>query len=226
MEVPDYGIYENRDWPSPEKGFAAMITRMDGDVGKLFALLQELEIDEQTLVIFTSDNGPHREGGHDHEYFDSNGPLRGFKRSMHEGGIRVPMIARWPGKISPGTVSDLPSASWDFLPTACALAEAEVPVPHDGISYLPTLLGQSDQQRRHEYLYWASSEGETSVGMRQGDWKLVQYRQPKKQTEEDGASPWRLYRLSEDIHEADNLAKDHPEQVEAMLELLERDGLR
>ncbi len=226
MEVPDYGIYQDRDWPSPEKGFAAMITRMDGDVGKLFELLQELEIDEQTLVIFTSDNGPHREGGHDHEYFDSNGPLRGYKRSMHEGGIRVPMIARWPGKIAAGTVSDLPSASWDFLPTACTLAETDVPEPHDGISYLPTLLGQADQQRRHQYLYWASSEGQTSVGVRQGNWKLVRYRKPPRGGEEPVQEAWRLYNLAEDLNEAHDLASDQPERVEAMLEMLERDGLR
>ncbi|MCB1234737.1 MAG: sulfatase-like hydrolase/transferase, partial [Verrucomicrobiae bacterium] len=97
MEIPDYGIYADRDWPNPEKGFAAMITRMDADVGRLFDLLKELGIDGRTLVLFTSDNGAHQEGGHQVEFFDSNGPLRGFKRSMHEGGIRVPLIARWPG---------------------------------------------------------------------------------------------------------------------------------
>lgn len=228
MEVPEYGIYADRDWPNPEKGFAAMITRMDGDVGRLLELLEELGIDEQTLVIFTSDNGPHHEGGHDHEYFDSNGPLRGHKRSMHDGGIRVPMIARWPGKIAPGSESALPSASWDFLPTACALAETEVPVPHDGISYLPTLMGNPQQQAKHEYLYWASSEGETAVGVRYGDWKLVKYRQKKNDDRgapSEAADDWRLYNLDQDINEANDVATENPSVVQEILGMLKRDEL-
>lgn len=228
MEVPEYGIYADRDWPNPEKGFAAMITRMDGDVGRLLELLEELGIDEQTLVIFTSDNGPHHEGGHDHEYFDSNGPLRGHKRSMHDGGIRVPMIARWPGKIAPGSESALPSASWDFLPTACALAETEVPVPHDGNSYLPTLMGNPQQQAKHEYLYWASSEGETAVGVRCGDWKLVKYRQKKNDDRgapSEAADDWRLYNLDQDINEANDVATENPSVVQEILGMLKRDEL-
>ena len=122
MEIPSYGIYADKDWPNPEKGFAAMVSLMDTDVGRLLALLEELGIDEHTLVLFTSDNGPHQEGAHKHEYFDSNGPLKGFKRSMHEGGIRVPLIARWPGTIAADSVTDHPSAFWDFLPTACEIA--------------------------------------------------------------------------------------------------------
>jgi uncharacterized sulfatase len=220
MEVPDYGIYADRDWPNPEKGFAAMITRMDGDVGRLMQLLAELSIDDNTLVLFTSDNGPHHEGNHDHEYFDSNGPLKGFKRSMHEGGIRVPMIARWPGKVPAGTTSDLPSAFWDFLPTACELAGGEIPDSIDGISYVPTLLGKSDQQPRHEYLYWASQEGATMIGVRQDHWKLVRYRKDK-----NGQPDWRLYDLRTDIGEQHDLADEHPEVVRRIIGLLNRDGL-
>ena len=229
MEVPDYGVYANRDWPQPEKGFAAMITRMDGDVGRLMALLQELEIDQRTLVLFTSDNGPHNEGGHKHEFFDSNGALTGFKRSMHEGGIRVPLIARWPQKIAPGTVSDHPSGFYDFLPTACELAGVDSPQGIDGISYLPSLLGHADRQRKHEYLYCASQEGATSVGVRYGKWKLVRYRQQNKRRKKKVAAPagpeWRLYDLSNDIGEQRDLSQAHPEVVQKILALLKRDRL-
>lgn len=249
MEVPSYDQYADRDWPNPEKGFAAMVSRMDRDMGRLFELLKELGIDQNTILFFTSDNGPHNEGGHRHDFFDSNGPLRGFKRSMHEGGIRVPLLVRWPGKIESGSVSDHPSSFWDYLPTACELAGAEPPPPTravssdaadrsvverfrttDGISFLPTLLGNADDQPKHEYLYWASSEGETSVGVRAGKWKLVQYRPrpnravtvPAARSNED----WRLYDLSVDLGEDHDLAAQHPDVVEHLLGLLQRDGLR
>lgn len=228
MEVPEYGEYESEEWPNPEKGFAAMITRMDRDVGRLLALLKELEIDEETLLIFTSDNGPHQEGGHKHEFFDSNGLLTGYKRSMHEGGIRVPFIARWPGRIEAGSESNHPSAFWDFLPTVCEIAGVEAPADTDGVSYLPTLLGK-EGQKRHEYLFWASSEGDTAIGMRMGDWKLVQYREKKskqgKKGEVSAENLWRLYDLSQDIGEKTDISNDHPEVVEKMKSLLERDGL-
>lgn len=226
MEVPDYGIYADRDWPSPEKGFAAMITYMDRDVGRLMALLDELQLTEKTLVIFTSDNGPHEEGGHKHEFFDSNGPLTGYKRSLHEGGIRVPFIARWPGTIQPGTMTDHPSAFYDFLPTACELAGVTPPENINGISYLPTLLGQSDQQRTHEYLYWASQEGQTSVGVRYGNWKLVRYpARNARQPAPGQAGEWKLYDLSKDIGEKNNIAEANPDVVEIVVGMLERDGL-
>jgi arylsulfatase A-like enzyme len=228
MEVPDYGIYTAKDWPNPEKGFAAMISRMDADVGRLMTLLKQLNLDKKTLVVFTSDNGPHQEGGHKHEFFNSNGNLTGYKRSMHEGGIRVPMIARWPGKIAPGTVSNHPSGFYDFLPTACELAGAEPPQNIDGISYLPTLLGREDQQKKHEYLYCASQEGTTSVGVRYGNWKLVKYRSAnagKRKRRVDDSLGWRLYNLTEDIGEKNDLAKKHPEIVRKILNLLKRDAL-
>ena len=227
MEVPDYGMYGDRDWPETEKGFAAMVTRMDSDVGRLSRLLKTLEIDEKTLVIFTSDNGPHNEGGHNHEFFNSNGDLKGFKRSMHEGGIRVPMIARWPDKIAAGKIADHPSGFYDFLPTACELAGISPPEGIDGLSYLPTLLGQFDQQQKHEYLYCESLEGATSVGVRFGDWKLVKYRQKKEanKSQSDNKDLWRLYDLREDISEKNDLSAKHPDVVQQISSLLERDGL-
>lgn len=223
MEVPDYGIYADKQWPNPEKGFAAMIGRMDRDVGRLMTLLKELRIDDETVVLFTSDNGPHNEGGHDHTFFDSNGPLNGFKRSMHDGGIRVPLIAKWPGRIKPGTISDHPSAFWDFLPTACEIAGTPLPSgpTSDGISYLSTLLGKNAEQKKHKYLYWASSEGKTAVGVRRGKWKLVKYRGNKSDSTQD----WRLYDLKTDIGETTNVAEQHPEVVTEIFELLKRDGL-
>ncbi len=229
QEVPDYGIYKNKDWPNPEKGFAAMITMMDDDMGKLFKLLQDLKIDNDTLVIFTSDNGPHHEGGHKHDFFDSNGPLKGHKRSMHDGGIRVPFIARWPGKIEAATTSDLPSAFWDFLPTACEIAGTDAPKNIDGISYLPTLLGKSDQQKKHNYLYWSSREGTTSIGVRHQNWKLVKYRETKankkKRTKTNGPDDWRLYDISKDPGEENDLYKEKPELVLKIKGLVERDKL-
>lgn len=243
MEVPEYGQYGKRDWPNPEKGFAAMVTRMDGDVGRIFALLKKLGIDNETVVFFTSDNGPHQEGGHLHEFFDSNGPLTGYKRSMHDGGIRVPLVVRWPGQIKAGTVSAHPSAFWDFMPTACEIAQLPKPISFtagakrgcDGISYLPTLKGSVSEQRKHEYLYWASQEGATSVGMRMGAWKLVNYRKPKKKVNAAGLQKneavdtveddWRLYDLGVDIGEKNDVSDAHPAIVQKMLALLKTDGL-
>jgi arylsulfatase A-like enzyme len=192
MEVPDYGIYKDRDWPDVEKGQAAMITRMDKDVGRLISLLRELKIERQTLVVFTSDNGPHNEGGHKHEYFDANGPLRGFKRDLYEGGIRVPTIAWWPGRIEPGTVSDEPFAGYDWLPSACELAGMEPPKGIDGISFIPTLLGQP--QKSHEYLFWSYGP---KKAIRKGNWKAVIPGRNK---------PMELYDLDKDIGEETNVA--------------------
>lgn len=197
MEVPDYGPYADQDWPGPEKGQAAMITRMDRDMGRLFDLLKELKIDENTLVLFTSDNGPHQEGGHKVEFFDSNGPLRGYKRDLYEGGIRVPLIARWPGQVKAGTVSDHAAAFWDFLPTACELAGIEPPETTDGISFLPELKGQKQQD--HEYLFWAYRD---KRAVRFGNWKAVRNGKNK---------PPELYNLVTDISENNDVADLHPE---------------
>jgi uncharacterized sulfatase len=205
-EVPDYGPYKNQNWPNPEKGFAAMVSRMDGDVGRMMSLLKELQIENNTVIFFTSDNGPHSEGGHQHEFFNSNGPLRGYKRDLYDGGIRVPMIVRWPGKVSAGSTSNHPSAFWDYLTTACDLAGINPPAHIDGISYLPTLLQK--QQPEHDYLYWQfDGNNHDKEAVRSGQWKAV-----RPATD----APIELYDLSTDIGEQNNVANDHPEIVEKM----------
>ncbi len=157
MEVPSLGMYADRDWPEPEKGRAAMITYLDSGIGQLMERIKELGIDENTVVFFSSDNGPHNEGGSKSAFFNSSGSLRGSKRYLYEGGIRVPLIVRWPGKIKAGSVSDHVGAFWDFLPTAAALAGTKAPKDIDGISFAPTLLGKGDQ-KEHAYLYWEFHE--------------------------------------------------------------------
>ena len=206
MEVPSDEPYSSESWPQQQKNHAAMITRMDRDIGRLMALLRRLGIDEQTLVIFSSDNGPHREGGADPNFFDANGPLRGIKRDLYEGGIRVPTMARWPGRIRAGSVSDHAWAFWDLLPTACDLAGAPVPKHIDGLSFLPALLG--NPQKAHEYLYWEFHERGVSQAVRMGDWKGVRRGSRAAKTE--------LYDLSKDLGEATNVAADHPDVVKTI----------
>jgi arylsulfatase A-like enzyme len=208
MEVPDYGIYRDKDWPEPQKGHAAMITRMDRDIGSLITRLKALGLDENTFVMFSSDNGPHKEGGADPNFFQSSGPLRGCKRDLYEGGIRVPMIARWPGKISAGSLSDHVSAFWDFLPTCCELAGIESPKGIDGISMVVTLLGQLAWQKQHEFLYWEFHEQGKKQAVRMGDWKGVRLNVAK-----DPDWPIELYNLKTDIGEKHNVANEHPEIV-------------
>ena len=204
MEVPEYGIYEDKDWPEPQKGHAAMISRLDRDLGRIMETLRKSGIDKKTLVLFTSDNGPHREGGANPEFFDSNGPLRGNKRDLYEGGIRVPLIARWPGKVKPGTVSHHISAFWDFLPTFAELAGVEHLPSIDGISMLPTLMGKPAKQKQHEFLYWEFHERGSKQAVRMGDWKAVRFGVNGK---------LELYNLKEDIGEEHNTAEHHPDIV-------------
>jgi arylsulfatase A-like enzyme len=202
MEVPDLEIYKDKDWPFAEKGKAAMITRMDKDVGRVIQKLKNLGIDKNSLVIFTSDNGPHKEGGAQPEFSNSNGPLRGIKRDLYEGGIRVPMIAWWPGTIKENTTSDHVSAFWDFLPTACDVAGIDSPADIDGISFLPTLLGKD--QTKHEYLYWEFHERGFKRALRIGKYKVVQV---------GIDSTFEVYDLEVDIGENNNIADKHPEIV-------------
>jgi len=202
MEVPDYGIYRDKDWPEPEKGKAAMISRLDRDIGRLFDRLKALGLDEQTLVIFSSDNGPHKEGGVNPDFFDSNGPLKGIKRDLYEGGIRVPTIARWPGRIKVGSRCEHISAFWDILPTFAELAGAPVPKEIDGISMLPALLGEL--QKQHEFLYWEFHEGRSKQAVRMGDWKAIR-RAPSR--------PIELYNLKSDIGEQNDTADARPDIV-------------
>ncbi|HNY80452.1 MAG: sulfatase-like hydrolase/transferase [Sedimentisphaerales bacterium] len=215
MEVPSYGPYAGEDWPEPQKGRAAMITRMDGDVGRLLDKLKALGIDEDTLVLFSSDNGPHKEGGADSAFFDSNGPLRGIKRDLYEGGVRVPLIARWPGRIAAGSGTDHVCAFWDFLPTCCDLAGAVPPDDTDGFSILPTLLGKPGQQRRHRYLYWEFHEQGKKQAVRMGDWKGV-----RLNVANDPDGPIELYDLRTDLGETTNLADEYPETVTQIASLM------
>ncbi len=207
MEVPDYGIYADRNWPATQKGHAAMISRMDADVGRIVARLKELGLAENTLVLFSSDNGPHHEGGNDPKFNHSSGPLRGTKRDLYEGGIRVPLVAYWPTKIAAGTTNDLVGAFWDFFPTWAELAGAADRVPSglDGLSIAPTLLGNAAAQKQHEYLYWAFYEGACAQAARIGNWKGV---------EQPYGSPIQLFDLSSDLGETTNVAAQHPDLVE------------
>jgi len=201
--------------PESHAAFAAMVDYLDMQVGEIVAKLKELGVYENTLIIFTSDNGPHMEGGADPDYFDSNGPLRGFKRDLYEGGIRVPMIAVWNGKIITGSKTDHISAFWDVFPTVAEISGATVPEGIDGISFLPTLLGNDKNQKEHEYMYWEFHERGGRQAVRQGNWKLVKYNvlDPEKTTTE-------LYNLETDLGEENNVAEQHPEIVEELSEIM------
>ncbi len=211
MPVPDYGEYADKPWPNTEKGFAAMITRMDRDIGRLLRLLERKGVADDTLIVFSSDNGPHREGGHDPSYFESQGGLRGIKRDMYEGGIRVPALARWPARIEAGAVSDQVWAFWDFLPTACDLAGVSPPRGLDGVSILPALEGHPLAKRPP--LYWEFHERRnTAVAARDGDWKAVR---------KTPSSPVELYDLSRDVSERSDVAAANPRVAQRMAALLE-----
>lgn len=208
MEVPEYGRFADMDWPTPHKGHAAMIERLDRDIGAIMAKLKALDIDENTLVLFTSDNGPHKEGGATVEFFDSNGELRGLKRDLYEGGIRVPMIVRWLNKTPAGETSDHVWAMWDFLPTMAELIDVEPPADLDGRSMLATMKGKPCQQS--EFLYWEFHEGGFFQAVRMGQWKAVV---PFRKSLE-------LYDLTRDIAEEHNVAEQHPgivKQIETYL---------
>lgn len=213
-EVPDYGIYEKEDWPKQDKGQAAMITRMDRDVGRILALLEKLDIAKKTLVIFTSDNGPHNEAGHNPERFSPAGPLRGMKRTLTEGGIRVPTLAWWPKTIKDGSLCRQPFYFADLMSTACELAEVKKPKKTDGISFLPTLMGKTSAQERHEYLYWEFYERTFRQALVQENWKLIRSDMNDDKIE--------LYDLELDIGEDRNLASKQPALVRSLLAKMEQ----
>ncbi len=200
--------------PEAHAAFAAMITLLDEQVGEIVEKVKELGLEKNTLIIFTSDNGPHMEGGADPDYFDSNGPFRGYKRDLYEGGIRVPMIASWPGKIKAGTSTSHLSAFWDVVPTIAEISGTTPPSVTDGISFLPTLLGKGKQEN-HDYFYWEFHESSGRQAVRRNDWKLVRYNilDPKKITTE-------LYDLSLDPGETENVADKHPGVVEELLKIM------
>lgn len=204
--------------------FAAMITRLDSYVGEIMAELRRKGLDRNTIVVFTSDNGPHEEGGADPTFFGRDGKLKGLKRSCHEGGIRIPFIVNWPGVIEPGSVSDHQLAFYDVMPTlaeitgmtdfpAAVANNAEGTDYFDGISFAPTLRGDSKSQRVHEHLYWEFHETD-QIGVRRGDWKLVVKRGVPE-----------LYNLADDIHEDHNLADSHPEIVAELINVIHREHI-
>ncbi len=203
MEVPSDAPYSNEPWPQPEKNKAAMITLLDAYVGELMAVLKKYKEDENTIVIFTSDNGPHNEGGVSSKFFKSGGPLRGIKRDLYEGGIRVPLIVWWPGRVKAGATTALPCAFWDFMPTFAELYGIAPPKDTDGISFLPTLFGQT-QTNRHEFLYWEFHESGFKQAVRMEDWKAVRFG-------EDG--PLELYNLKTDLGEKTDVADKNSDIV-------------
>jgi arylsulfatase A-like enzyme len=208
--VPSPEPYQNEQWPTVEIDFAAMITRMDGYVGNIFALLKKLQIDQETFVLFASDNGAHNEGGHSYLYFDSSGPLRGFKRSMYDGGIRAPLLAWWPGHVPAGRVdTESYFAAWDLMPTFAELAgipQSQWPSNIDGMSRLDTLLG--NPQPNPDYLYFEfCCNGNFTTAVRSGDWKGVKWCLN---------CPIELFNVTADIGEQHNVASLLPSVVSTL----------
>lgn len=206
----DLKVYADKDWPERHKQFAAMVSRADAEVGRIISSLKKYGIDKNTLVIFTSDNGPHAEGGHKAEIFDSNGPLRGTKRDLYEGGIRVPLIAWWPGTIEAGSVSDHIGYFGDLMMTCAELTNTKPPADQefDSISFLPSLLGQTDQQQDHKYLYWEFYEGKNAQGIRMGDWKGI--------IKPFGSDNFELFNLANDLGEEHEISGEHPDVVKKL----------
>ena len=208
-DTPYLGDQGYTPHPRPRAAYAAMITRMDREIGRILDLLKELGLEDNTLVMFSSDNGPTFNGGTDSTFFNSAGPLRGLKTQLFEGGIRVPMIARWPGRIRPGSTTDHISAFQDVLPTIADLLNITPPEDIDGTSFLPTLLDQPEKQKKPEFLYW---EHRGNQAVRMGDWKA--YRESVDREIE-------LYNLKEDIAESRNVAEQNPDILNRMQNIME-----
>ena len=220
MEVPDYYEFKEKDWLNPEKGFAAMIRNIDNSMGMILSRLKDLELDKNTLVLFCSDNGPHEEGGHLMEFFNSNGELRGKKVDFYDGGIKTPFIAYWPEVIHAKSCSDQVFAFWDFLPTFSELVGAQKPNDTDGISFLPTLLGKK-QIEKHDYLYWELFSwnyikgGGATQAILKGSWKAIKQEVSSKIKE----TTFELYNLENDPAEEVNVAGKYPEIEEELNKL-------
>ena len=194
----------------PRASFAAMVSRLDKYVGEIMNELKKNGLDKNTIVFFTSDNGPHREGGADPGFFNSSGMMKGVKRDLYEGGIRVPLIVWSPDFVKAGTKSDHISAFWDMIPTFAELTGATLPDNIDGISFMPKILSQENQQK-HDFLYWEFHEQKGRQAVRKGDWKLI------RQGISDEKGPWlELYNIKADIHEDNNLAEKEPEKVKEL----------
>ena len=221
--ITESGPYVNKNWPNkgyrnhptPRACFAGMTSRMDADVGRILSALDDLDISKNTLVLFSSDNGPTSAGGADPDFFDGNGIYRGIKRDLYEGGIRAPLIARWPGKIKPGSTSQHVSAHWDLMATLADVSQAKPSSEHTGISFLPTLLGTGEQQQ-HEYLYWEFYEQQGKQAIRRGDWKAVRLNRHKRKAE------WEIYDLASDPGESKNVASQHPELQTQFNQIVEK----
>jgi uncharacterized sulfatase len=214
QEVPSYGVYADKSWPDVQKGQAAMITRMDEGIGELLAQLKQLGLDENTVVMFSSDNGPHREGGplQNPDFFAASGPLKGIKRSLTDGGIRVPFLVRWPGKIKAGAVSDHVGYFGDMLATFAELSGVPAPKPHNSVSLLPELTGRGTQAK-HDYLYWEFFERGFSQAVLLGNqWKGI--RLVKRD------APLQLFDLVADLGETTDVAAKHPEVVARITEIM------
>jgi arylsulfatase A-like enzyme len=211
-EVPDLGPYRDQPWTEPNKGHAAMVRWLDGDVGTVMARLKALGLDDRTIVVFASDNGPHNEGGNDPEFFEAHGPLRGLKRSMTDGGIRVPFIVRWPGHSKAGTVSDHVGYFGDMFATVCDLLRRPAPASLDSVSLLPTLEGRVRDQRQHDYLYWEFYEQGGRQAVRFDRWKVI--REPMYN------GPAQVYDLVADPGELTDLAASRPEIAKRGLEYM------
>ena len=201
--------------PKPLSAYAAMITRTDRKIGEILDHLKEAGLDENTLVMFSSDNGPAGGGGLDPRFFNSSAGLRGGKGQVYEGGIREPFVARWPGKIPAGVTTGHVSAQYDLMATLAELAGQEV-TDTDGISFLPALLGKEKEQKQHEYLYWEFPRGH-QVAVRIGDWKGV-----KAQNRWSPDDKWQVYNLAEDEAEITDVADEHPELIEKFEEIVKK----
>ena len=223
--IGKYGAGPDDECPdvkNPIAGFAAMMENLDNQIGGILDSLKELGVDDNTIVLFSSDNGAHREGGHQPDFWDSNGPYKGIKRDLYEGGIRTPFLARWPGKIKAGTDSVHLSAHWDILATMADLTGEATPKQSSGISMVPTLLGKNADQKSHQHLYFEFLRGKsktyTTRALRMGDWKAVQRSKGNKGQE---FLPIELYDLAIDIGETTDLAGKHPGQVRKMEKLMD-----
>jgi arylsulfatase A-like enzyme len=210
-----YGVYAGKPVTNPPAQFAGMMTLLDHNIGELMRILSDSGMDRNTVVMLASDNGPHREGGHLPDLFDSNGPFRGYKRDLYEGGIRVPFLARWLGRIAPGSSSSMACSFWDILPTLCHIAGAPPQAGEpglDGVSLVPELLGASGRQEQHDYLYWELPESGGSQAVRRGAWKAVRQGGPD--------APLELFNIEEDPGEQRDLSAAHPKKALELEDIL------
>lgn len=217
--IGEYGAGKEDDCPdvrNPIAGFAAMMENLDNEVGRILETVKAMGIEDNTLIIFTSDNGAHHEGGHDPSFWNSTGGLRGIKRDLYEGGIRTPMLARWPSKIKAGSISEHISAFWDVMPTMAAITNQPTPIQADGISFLPTLKGNTLAQKQHDFMYWEFCKGADqkifSQAVRKGNWKAFQLANGEME----------LYDLEKDPFETKDIASQHPTQITEMKAIMKK----